>query len=444
MAYSKELEALLKKAKAKPGDKIRVSVGGKTFEGVLLPRPELGGENSNLIVRLANGYNAGVAFAKGMAVEKAGEAVKLESFPKLAVEKRNDLPNISLIATGGTISSRVDYKTGGVYMLMSPEEILATVPELADVVSFKSILSPFRKASEDMDHRDWGELAKETANELNGGADGVIVTHGTDTLGYTAAALSFMLRGLEKPVALVGAQRSPDRGSFDGAMNLLCAARYAAGDVAEVAVVMHGSPNDDYCFANVGTKVRKMHSARRDAFRPVNCRPIEKIWPGGKHELLWTDFTRRGAGKVEADVKFEEKVALLKAHPGADPALLDFLVGKNFRGVVLEGTGLGHFAVSSDRRNWMKSLKDAVGAGVSVCMTTQCLYGRVHESVYANLRKVSAAGVVFCEDMLPETAFVKLGWVLGHEKRQDKAREMMLKNYAHEINGRLTEEDFLV
>ncbi|MBI5036112.1 Glu-tRNA(Gln) amidotransferase subunit GatD [Candidatus Micrarchaeota archaeon] len=441
MAYSEKIEALLRKAKAQPGDRLKVENPKGVFEGVLLPRPETGGSHDCIILKLDSGYNVGLSCAKAKLKKLEGSAA-LEQFaswvPHLAVNKK-----ISLVATGGTISTRVDYKTGGVYMLLEPEQILAKVPELANVASISSIKSPFRKASEDMGFQDWQVLAKEVAKELNGDAEGVIVTHGTDTLHYTSAALSFMLKGLNKPVAVVGAQRSPDRGSFDGAQNLLCAAHYCLSDAAEVATVMHGTSNDDYCLANIGTKVRKMHTSIRDAFRPVNCQSLARIWPDGKKEFLWKDYNKRSDGKVVADVKFEQKTALVKPYPGASPEIIDFYVDKKYRGLIIEGTGLGHVPTCSEV-SWIPSIARAIEKGVSVAVAPQCLYGKVHPHVYANLRALSSLGAIYCGDMLPETAYVKLGWALGHTNKPEKIRQMMLKNYAHEFNNRIQQEDFLV
>lgn len=130
-----------------------------------------------------------------------------------------------------------------------------------------------------MKPKHWIKIAHEVAKSLNSGDSGVVVAHGTDTMGYTAAALSFMLRDLGKPVILVGAQRSSDRPSSDAAMNLICSVRMSTSDVAEVMVVMHGETGDTYCLAHRGTKVRKMHTSRRDAFRSINDVPIAKVWP---------------------------------------------------------------------------------------------------------------------------------------------------------------------
>jgi len=437
MEYSKEIERILKRKKIEVGNRIRVIRGKEVFEGLLMPRIELG-DKSTLILKLDNGYNIGIKFDKKTKIEKIGRGKKPGKIPSLKLKgKRKE--SISFIATGGTIGTHVDYLTGGVYMCRKPEEILATVPELEEVVSIKRALRPFTLASEDMTPKEWKKLAKIVARELNSDVKGVIITHGTDTLHFTSAALSFMLRNLNKPVALVGAQRSPDRGSFDGRINLLCGAHFAKSQIAEVCIIMHSSINDDCCFAIRGTKVRKMHTSRRDAFKPINDLPLAKIWSDGKIEILNENFRERNDSKVVADTKFEEKVALIKAYPGSNPEIIDWFVKKGYRGIVIEGTGLGHVPTSTLRKedSWIPHIKKAIDKGMVIAITSQCLYGRVHPYVYRNLRILSSSGAIFCEDMLPEVAYIKLGWVLGHTKNKEKVKEMMLKNYAGEISERI-------
>lgn len=447
MAYSKAVEAILKKQKIEPGDRIRYSGAKGTFDGILLPKPELSGAESCIMLKLDNGYNVGLE-CSGATLEKL--EAKAATLGQVGAEwkpsVRQDIPKISLVATGGTISTKVDYKTGGVYMLSEPAEILAKVPELADIANIHRIQSPFRKASEDMDGKDWQVLAKSVVDELNSDSQGVIVTHGTDILAYTAAALSFMITDLNKPVALTGAQRSPDRGSFDGALNLVWASQFAAGDCAEVAVVMHGSSSDDYGLAHVGTKVRKMHTGRRDAFQTLNARPWAQIGPEshGQYPVQFfrDDYRRRDDNaKAVADTAFESKVAHVKAMPSSDFGMIDHLVEKKIRGIVLEAWALGHVPTVG-KHSWIPSIRNAVDSGVSVVVTTQCLHGIVHPSVYASSRQLAATGAIHLWDMLPETAWVKLGVALGRHKKTDAVREYMLTDVAHEFNQRPQHEDF--
>jgi glutamyl-tRNA(Gln) amidotransferase subunit D len=444
--YSSEIELLLKSKKITPGDRIEAVKKDASYEGILLPRTAVG-DQSCLVLKLDNGYNIGVKFEKGMQIKKLPGKKALERFPKLQFKQKADLPKISLLATGGTIASRIDYLTGGVKMAFTPQEIFFAVPELVSIASFKTVKELSNLASEDLWYKNWQQMAEEAAKELNKGARGVIITHGTDTMHFSSAALSFMLNNLSGPVIFTGAQRSSDRGSSDTTMNLICAAQIATkSNIAEVGVCMHAESSDSFCFFTRGTKVRKMHTSRRDAFRPINDLPFAKVWQSGEMQVLNQNYRKAGQGKTEADTKFEPRVALIKAYPGADPDFIDYLVSSDFKGIVIEGTGLGHVPTQTPEpeRSWIKSIQNAIRSGVPVVITSQTLYGRTHSHVYRNLRILDSAGVIWGEDMLPETAYVKLGWVLGHTNEMEKIRELMKKNIAGEISERSEFEAFLM
>jgi len=424
------------------GTKVRVKrADGAVFEGLVMPPYELS-SGRTLTIKLDNGYNVGVLIDAIESIEIIEEAPAggrqrpraefMETLPK-----REGLPSVRILGTGGTIASRIDYETGAVHPAFTAEELAKAVPEIFEIANVTPELI-MNILSEDMKPAYWVRIAEEVAKALNGGEDGVVIAHGTDTMAYTSAALSFMLRNLTKPVVLVGAQRSSDRPSSDAAMNLTCAVKMATSDAAEVMVVMHGETGDTYCLAHRGTKVRKMHTSRRDAFRSINDVPIARIWPKGGIEFLRSDYRKRSEGEVIADTKMDERVAILKIHPGISGELLDFLVDRGYRGIVMEGTGLGH--VSGDL---IPHVQRAVEEGVAVCMTSQCLYGRVNLNVYSNGRKLLKAGAIPCEDMLPETAYVKLMWVLGHTDDPSEVRKMMLTNYAGEITPYTRYDTFL-
>jgi glutamyl-tRNA(Gln) amidotransferase subunit D len=294
------------------------------------------------------------------------------------------------------------------------------------------------KASEDMDFKDWQKIAKTVVDLLNdGNIQGIVITHGTDTLHYTSAALSFFIKNLNKPVVLTYSQRSSDRASSDADLNLQCASLVAISDIAEISLVGHASSNDDYCYAMPGAKVRKLHSSRRDAFKVVNGKPFAKVFPD-KIERL-SDYNLRNKNKAKLDDKFEEKVALIKVYPGQDADILDYYVKKGIKGIVLELTGLGHAPTKKARNPWTQKLKDIQKKGVIICATSQCIYGRVAPLVYSNGREILATGVIYLEDMLSETALVKLGWVLAKTYNKKEVKKLMLTNVSHELNNRLEE-----
>jgi glutamyl-tRNA(Gln) amidotransferase subunit D len=427
---------VLQKDKAVPGDWVAIVKNGRTYEGILMPGTE---DSKCVVLKLANGYNIGIdcAGAKVRKMKGAGLSISGRDSPLPKFDEKK--PAVSVITTGGTITSRADYRTGGVTSLASAGELLEKVPELSSFANVR-MLSPFTMMSESMTHLHWQKLATAVAAELRK-SEGVIVTHGTDTLHYTSAALSFMLRDLGKPVILTGSQRSTDRGSSDGPMNLICSARAALSGIGTVGICMHGSANDDCCILIRGTKARKMHTSRRDAFRPVNEGPLARIWPDGRIERF--RGAPQGTGKAPvADTLFEPRVALLKSYPGATPDVIDYYSSKGYSGIVIEATGLGQVPTYG-KNSWLPAIKKAVASGITVCAAAQTIYGRLNPNVYAEGRMAKEAGMLYLEDMLPETAYVKLGWVLGHTKSAEKAREMMLQNYAGEMTERSAVDSFL-
>jgi len=420
----------MKKAKAQVGDEVMIKgkKGKKEEHGILLESHEPG----IILLKLKSGYNIGIKKRdiKGVKVVKKAEKEKEEE-KKMKMKGK---PIVEFILTGGTISSSLDVKTGGVKWLTKPSELFKFYPDIFDKVDVR-LRNPFMKSSENMDAGDWVRIAKLTAKALNdNNIKGVIVSHGTDFLHYTAAALSFMLRDLNKPVVLTYSQRSTDRGSSDAQLNLLCSANAVLSDIAEVMLVGHASMNDDFCYALKGTKVRKMHTSRRDTFKAVNCKPIAKIWPDKIKAI--SEYRKRKKGKVKVDAVFDERVGLLKFYPGQKPEILDFY--KKYKGIIIEMSGLGH-VITEGKKNWIPKLKELINKGVVVCAACQTLYGRLDPYVYSPGRELQKIGVIYLQDILPETALVKLGWVLGHKnwKGKEKIKEMMLKNIAGEFNKRL-------
>ena len=405
------------------GDRIKVTKGERAFEGVLMPRSELGDEN-HIVIKLDTGYNIGIGVKsiKVTRIEKAAPAKKA----KEKEVKSKDLPDVTIIGTGGTIASKIDYKTGAVHPSFTTSELTNAVPELSEIANIKTKLL-FNILSENMTPAYWKDIAKAVAEELNQGASGVVVAHGTDTLGYTSAALSFMLQNLEKPVVLVGSQRSSDRPSSDSSLNLVSAVKVATSDIGEVVALMHGSSSDDFCSIHRGTKVRKLHSSRRDAFKSVNAKPI-----GTVQDVIIFDeaYKKRGKGKVTVDERLEENMALVKIYPGIKSTVLDYYVD-NYKGIVIEGTGLGHVP-----EDLLKSVENAKKKGVPIVMTTQTLYGRVDMKVYSTGRELISRGVISGADMLPETAYVKLMHVLGSTSDMEEIKELMQTNIAGEIGDR--------
>jgi glutamyl-tRNA(Gln) amidotransferase subunit D len=424
---------------AKPGDKVEVKYAGRTHVGILMPRPDMA-EKNHITLKLSSGYDIGLESSKIESVRVLETAAKPKPRKPGAVMEDASKPVVSILSTGGTIASRVDYTTGGVYASSTAADLLESMPELARFASIRAA-AVMNVMSEDMTPARWVEVAQAVAKELNSGADGVVVTHGTDTMAYSTAALSFLLKGLGKPVVFTGAQRSTDRGSADSFLNLACSVAFAKSECAGVYLVMHGSMADEYCLAHRGTKVRKMHTTRRDAFQSINASPAARIYADGRVEPLAADLPRRSASKVTVEPKLEERVAMVKMYPGIDPGIFDYHLKNGIKGIVIEGTALGHVPTRLKTGSVIPKLEAMSASGVLVAMTTQCLFGRVNPHVYSNLREVSSRGVVYCEDMLPETAYAKMMWVLGKAKSLEEAKAMMVEDVAGEITDRTLPED---
>lgn len=425
---------------AKLGDYVKIEKNGKVFEGILMPTTDAS-DKDILVIKLYSGYNQGIKKpAKVTVLKKGNLKQKKIQFKKL---KSKSKTRVSFITTGGTIGMHVDYKTGGVFMVRNADEIISTTPEIAKIVDIVSFRNPLTLASEDMRPIHWKKLARVVHEEIKKGVDGIIISHGTDTLAYSAAALSFMLEDVPIPIALVGSQRSPDRGSFDGVQNLLCAAQYCTTDIAEVAVVMHATQNDDYCFAHRGTRVKKLHTTRRDAFQSVNSKPLAKIWPTGKIEIISKNYNRRSKSTSKLNTKLKD-VALVKITPFAKPQILESLVKQRYSGIVIEGTGIGHVQTEASGNDWIPTIKKLVKKGIPVVMSSQTIFGRTHAFVYRNLRLLNDAGVIWSQDMHSDTALVKLSFVLGKTSNMAKIRELMQKNLAGEIDERTIFEGELI
>jgi len=417
---------LLKAAGATVGDTICIQRDGEKHTGVLMPRHEFSDE-AIITLKLPSGYNIGVRIAKG-------SQVSLVSKKEVKTVARKKMPHdqgrkdVAVISTGGTIASYVDYRTGAVHPAKSAEELVFSVPELMDLCNIRAKVL-YSILSENMTVSHWQGLARAIGEELNSGAVGVIVPHGTDTMGFTSAALSFMLKNLTGPVVCVGSQRSSDRPSSDATMNLLAATRLCVDtDLGEVVVVMHGEPSDTFCLAHRGTKVRKMHSSRRDAFASVNIPPIARV--EGPDVKFVGPHLRRSEGPVEVRDKIDGRVSLLYFYPGFEEEHFD-LIASHVKGVVIAGTGLGHVSEPI-----MSSIRKAVKRGVHVVVTTQCLYGAVNLNVYSTGRDMVAAGALPVGDMLPETAYVKLMWAMGQTDDYSEVNKLMLTNIAGELTDR--------
>jgi len=416
----------------KVGDTIKVTHNGQEYIGILMPRAQIGSDSNHLVIKLDSGYNIGIRLKPESEIQKIRSPKKVKHpTDQGAPEVKDDLPTVTILSTGGTIASKVDYKTGAVNPALTAQDLYNAVPELKDHANIRAHVL-MSLLSENITTSDWSKIARAIASEIKNGVDGIVIAHGTDTMGFTAAALSFALQNLPIPVALVGSQRSSDRPSSDAALNLIGATDLVGrANTAEVMIVMHGKTDDTFLYAHRGTRVRKSHTSRRDAFQSINSSPLFKI-EGSEIVELSTPILRRDIErKLKLKPKFNDKVALVRTYPSMDPGIIDYLRENEYRGIVIEGTGLGHTSDNLDQ-----AIQHAIDADIVVTMTSQCIWGRVDMNVYRTGVKLLEMGVIACEDMLAETALVKLMWLLANMKDTKEVQENLTRSFVGEIELR--------
>jgi len=436
--YKGEALSVLRNFRARVWGKVKIDTTRGEFTGTILPRAE-NDDDKHIVIKISTGYNIGISTKTIESIKELGYIKAKYQIPEKEFPYSDDKPNVKLFGTGGTIASRLDYRTGAVIPAFSPGELYGAVPELADIcnVTTEKLFAVF---SENMGPEQYKTLAYAIEKEIKKGIDGIIIAHGTDTLHHTAAALTFMVQDSPVPIVLVGSQRSSDRPSSDAALNLMHAA-YAAGhsDIAEVMVCMFGPTSDEYGFLHRGTRVRKMHSSYRSTFRTIGDIPLAKITKNSVESLKKEYNHRRKDKKVKIYTYFEEKVSIVYYYPNMQPDIIDSLIDNGYKGIVIAGTGLGHV-----NKLLYPAIERAAKKGVAVYMTVQTLWGYVHMYVYDTGRDLMAEGVIPSGNMLPEVAYIKLGWALGQTNDLEKVKEIMLSPINDEITPREPYNGYLV
>jgi glutamyl-tRNA(Gln) amidotransferase subunit D len=426
--YKGKGKELLEKNKIDIWDIIEIKTDKGAYEGIVLPRNEYSAPDY-IEIKLENNYNIGINASDIKEIKKIGKKEAHYKIPEKNFPKNNDLPNIILLGTGGTVASRLDYATGAVIPSFTPGELFSAVPELAEICNLETKIV-FEILSENMRPEYWQQLAKKIEKAVNSGKDGVVIGHGTDTMGFTAAALSFMLKDLSIPVVLVGSQRSSDRPSSDAALNLINATTVATSDIAEVVVCMLGSSAHDYGLIHRGTLVRKMHSSVRNTFRTIDDIPLGIIRER-EIKIFRQDYRKRSKSETSALTNFEKKTALIYSYPGMNNDIIEIYIDKGYKGIVIAGTGLGH--VSTEVYD---SIERAIQEGITILMTVQTLHGFTGMNVYSTGRELINMGVIPGRNLLPETGYVKLGWALGQTSDPSEIKKLLLENIAGEFIGR--------
>lgn len=428
---------------AKEGDFVEITKRDGKVEGILMPSHN----KDTVVVKLSSGYNLAIKKSKVKQINLLRKNSRRKK-EKKGIKHKKDLKTVAILHTGGTIASEVDYETGAVTPQFSPEEIISMFPELENLVNVKSRLVS-NMFSEDMNFSHYNNIAQEIEKELKENVDGIIISHGTDTLHYTSAALAFILEDLDIPVILVGAQRSSDRASTDAKINLICATKFIAKtDFSEVAICMHENMGDETCLILPACKTRKLHASRRDAFKPINTKPWARVYFNeDKIDIIDNRFRKKENRRLKLNLFNEKlKIGFLKAHPNmiAD----EIRRYEKFDGLVLEGYGMaGNFPINETDKftkentmiyNELKKLANKI----PIITSSQTIFGKINMNVYSTGRKLQEIGVIgSLSDMTAETAFIKLAWLLSNHPKQVK--ELFMHNLRGELSTRLSDTDFI-
>jgi len=436
--YKGEALKVLQKYNVRVWGQAEIKTKRGFFEGTVLPRAE-NDDDKHIVLKIKTGYNIGIDIATITEMVENGYKKANYKIPEKEFPYTPGLPKVKLFGTGGTIASRLDYRTGAVIPAFSPGELYGAVPELADICNLNTE-KVFAVFSENMGPKQYIALAKAIGKEIENGIDGIVIGHGTDTLHHTGAALTFMVQNSPVPIVLVGSQRSSDRPSSDAALNLMHAMHTAGhSDIAEVMVCMFGPTSDAYGLLHKGTRVRKMHSSYRSTFRTIGDTPIARV---NREEIIpiKKDYhPRRQDREVDILPYFSDKVTMLYYYPGIKPDTIDTLVDSGYKGIIIVGTGLGHV-----NKELYPAIERAHAMGVHMYMTLQTIWGYVHMFVYDTGRDMMAKGIIPAGNMLPEVAWVKLSWALGQTDDPEKVKKIMLTPVNDEITDREPYNGYLV
>ena len=414
----------LKESKVKIGDSVKITED-LTYTGIIMPRYENTDDN-HIAIKLKSGYNIGIEIKKIKKIELISSE-KIEKKSTSEVKSDSTLPKILLLSTGGTIASKIDYRTGAVTPVLSAEDLSAAVPELAEIANIDASVL-FSEYSENLEPEHWKQIAEKLDSYAKSDYKGIVVAHGTDTMQYSAAFLSFALAGYPVPIVLVGSQRSSDRPSSDAALNLISAVRFVVeSNTQGVFVVMHHNESDDLAVAHLGTRVRKNHTSKRSAFQTIGNDPAFLIFDKKIEQNLKTDFFKQR--EYNPKLNFDKHVALVKYNPGYNPKIIDFLIKSGYKAIIFEGTGLGHVG-----KTMYEYVKKANENGLFMGMTSQCIDGRVGMNVYESGRDLLELGIIPLSDMIPETALVKAMWALGNSTNAEEMKNLMIQNIASEFS----------
>lgn len=411
-----------------------------------------------ITIKLANGYNLSVKEENILQISVLNPPVT-EPASTSEVVMDESLPKVTIIHTGGTIASKVDYKTGAVTAKFEPEDLIEANPKISEIANISAIKIG-NMFSDDIRPQHWNLMTDAIMQAFDDGADGIVVTHGTDTLHITSAALSFAFCGKGKKapgrIVMTGSQRSSDRGSTDATENLLAAVYWAAygpmpngnsGDC--VTIAMHKTGSDGEIAILPGCSSRKMHSTKREAFVPINNDYIASVYLGSKeinHKLSrsYSEQEKQEEREIEKNpTKYSNhfKIPQLTANAWLTAEQIEAMAGIGASAIIIHGTGLGHLPIDNPQKDapenddlW-RALYRCVNREIPIIITNQCINGPVDMNVYAKGRKQQTMGILgHGITTSPDTVAVKVHWALCEGKEISK---VMTQNLCGENNSKL-------
>lgn len=329
------------------------------------------------------------------------------------------MKRILLLTTGGTIAAQAGEQ--GLAPSLTGAQLLQTLPQLAELCQ-ADIREVMNLDSTNIQPEEWQILAQSIYEALDI-YDGFVIAHGTDTMAYSAAALSYMLRGLDKPVVFTGSQLPATAEGSDGPANLYGAFAVASSGRSGVYVVFAGKIID-------GCRAVKVRAIDAEAFFSINA-PLAGRVSNGLVEWLWPVPSPTGPRALDAYC--QSRVLLLKLAPGMEADIVEAAIVLGYRGLVVEGYGAGN--ITNARRNIVASLAKAIRGGLAVAVTSQCLLDGIDMSLYEPGRAMLAAGAIPAYDMTTEALYVKLCWALGKTADLAEVRALMAHNIAGELGA---------
>ncbi len=425
----------------KPGTPVKLVVktwaGKAEHSGIALPSSG----DKLVTMKLQNGYNVSFPESYVDSFEVLDEMPSIEDEIEEVRPQDESLPLVHLIHTGGTIASKVDYATGAVTARFDPHELLDAVPELRGIARIRAVKLG-NMWSDDLRPRHWNRMLKATEEAFAEGAVGCVITHGTDTLHLSAAAMSYGWSGQGgRPpgrIVLTGSQRSPDRGSSDAAENLIASVHWAAHGPApsgyrdSSVVIVHASSSDGNCAVLPGCACRKYHSSRRDAFKPINQEVLAHVSIDSNGAKI--DYSPEAHdARIEAisPKPFDESVRIAQfiSDPHLHPDQVQGAIDSGFDALLFHGTGLGHLPISDPEEDSLENtrlrmmLEDHISNEGVVVVVTNAIHGAVNMNVYSKGRDQQDIGIIGHGSLCPPgSALVKLHHLLSAGGRESVER----------------------